>query len=422
MKLKLTKTEKSWILSDVGNSAFIMMVSTIFPIFFNLLAEDDGLSSVNYLAYWGYAASAATLIVAVLGPVLGKISDRKKRRKLLFLISIIIGAAGCALLGFISHWLVFLIVFVIAKSGHSLSIIFYDSMLSDITTEERMDNVSAQGYAWGYIGSCIPFVISLTLILGAEYIGISMTAAMTISFVISALWWVIVSIPLIKVYRQPYEDTSANGSALGEIVTTLKEIAADKKVLFFLAAYFFYIDGVYTIIEMATAYGSALGLGSTGLLLALLVTQIIAFPSSIIIGRLSEKFPAKNLIMICIAAYFLIAVFAIFMTSQHDFWILAVAVGMFQGGIQSLSRSYYAKMIPPEKSGGYFGILDICGKGASFMGTLVISAVSQLTGNINAGIGAISLFFIAGFILFMFQSRAERRDNNYQTEKTHNGR
>ncbi|MGN0598858.1 MAG: MFS transporter [Oscillospiraceae bacterium] len=414
MRNKLTRSEKDWILYDVGNSAFILLVSTIFPIYFNALAADEGLSSADYLAYWGYAASIATLIVAVLGPVLGKASDRKKRRKPLFLISIIIGAAGCALLGFTSHWLVFLIIFVIAKSGHSMSLIFYDSMLSDITSEERMDNVSAQGYAWGYIGSCIPFVISLAVILGADYIGISMTAAMTISFIISALWWLLVSMPLIKSYRQPYEDTSSKGNVLAELKATMHDIVSNKKILLFLAAYFFYIDGVYTIIEMATAYGSALGLDSTGLLLALLATQIIAFPSSVIIGRLSEKYPVKNLIMICIGAYFVIAVFAVFMSSQLHFWILAAAVGMFQGGIQALSRSYYAKIIPPEKSGGYFGILDICGKGASFMGTLVISAVSQLTGNVNAGVGAISIFFIIGLILFMLQIRAEQ-----QVERSH---
>ena len=407
MKFKFTKEEKNWILYDVGNSAFVLLVSTIFPIYFNALAAEKGLSSADYLAYWGYAASIATLIVALIGPALGKASDRKRRRKPMFLISILIGAIGCAMLGFTLHWLVFLIIFVIAKSSHSVSLIFYDSMLSDITEDERMDNVSAQGYAWGYIGSCIPFVISLGFVLGADRIGISMTAAMAIAFIISALWWVLVSLPLVKGYRQPYEDAPKSGNILTELKGTVMEIAADKKILLFLAAYFFYIDGVYTIIEMATAYGSALGLDSTGLLLALLATQVVAFPSSVIIGRLSEKFPAKNLIMFCIAAYFMIAVFAVFMTSQLHFWILAVAVGMFQGGIQALSRSYYAKIIPSEKSGEYFGILDICGKGASFMGTLVISAVSQLTENVNAGVGAISVFFVIGFVLFMFQTHGK---------------
>ena len=407
MRLQLTKTEKNWVLYDVGNSAFVLLVSTIFPIYFNSLAAKDGLTPVNYLAYWGYAASVATLIVAVLGPILGRISDNQNHKKPLLMVSIIIGATGCALLGFTTYWLVFLIVFVIAKVGHSISLIFYDSMLSDITSNDRMDEVSSQGYAWGYIGSCIPFALSLGLVLGADFIGISVSTAMAAAFIISALWWALISVPLLKNYHQPCSEVLQQNNVFTELKNTFCEIATNKQVLLFLVSYFFYIDGVYTIIDMATIYGSALGLDSTGLLLALLSTQIIAFPSSVIIGRLSEKVSSKKLIMICIWAYFMIAVFAVFINSQIHFLILAAAVGMFQGGIQALSRSYYAKIIPPEKSGGYFGILDICGKGASFMGTIVISAVSQLSGNVNAGVGAISLFFLVGLFLFSKSSNTK---------------
>ena len=410
MKFKLTKEEKSWVLYDVGNSAFVLLVSTIFPIYFNSLSEKAGLTSVDYLAYWGYATSFATLIVMLLGPALGRLSDGKSRRKTFFLISILIGAAGCALLGFTASWLVFLIIFIIAKAGHSMSLIFYDSMLSDITSEERMDNVSSQGYAWGYIGSCIPFVISLALVLGADKIGISMSTAMMIAFIICAVWWIGVSMPLIKTYHQPQKQQAQKSNVFGEIRKILCEIGADKKILLFLIAYFFYIDGVYTIIDMATAYGSALGLDTVGLLLALLLTQIVAFPSSIIIGRLSKKVETRKMIMVCISAYLGIAIFAIFMTSQLHFWILAVAVGLFQGGIQALSRSYYAKIIPSEKSGGYFGILDICGKGASFLGTAVISVVSQATDNIIAGVGAISVFFVIGLLLFGVHSKVKKAE------------
>ena len=183
------------------------------------------------------------------------------------------------------------------------------------------------------------------------------------------------------------------------------EIAANKQIFLFLLAFLFYIDGVYTIIEMATVYGSALGLDSTGLLIALLVTQIAAFPSSILIGRLSRDFSSRLLISICICAYFFISIFAIFMSRQLHFWILALMVGMFQGGIQALSRGHFAKMIPPEKSGEYFGVMDICGKGASFIGTTTISLVSQLTGNANLGIGALALFFAVGLILFQLSFR-----------------
>lgn len=266
-----------------------------------------------------------------------------------------------------------------------------------------MDSVSSQGYAWGYIGSCIPFVLCLCLVLGCDTIGISMTTAMMLSFVIIALWWVGVSLPLLFSYRQLHYIDSRQGKAqnsFSRLFHTIRELIKEKSVALFLMAFFFYIDGVYTIIDMATAYGSALGLNSTGLLLALLVTQIVAFPSAILIGRLARSIASKRLITVCICAYFCIAVFAYFMSTQLRFWILAVAVGLFQGGIQALSRSHFAKIIPPEKSGEYFGLLDICGKGAAFMGTTAISLVSQLTGNVNAGIGALAVFFVIGLILF----------------------
>lgn len=406
MKFRLTRQEKKWILYDVGNSAFILLVSTIIPIYFNTLSEQAGLSSVEYLAYWGYAASAATFAVALLGPFLGSISDRQGKKKPLFAAMVLLGILSCLALGFAGNWLVFLVIFVVAKIGYSGSLIFYDSMLGDITEKERMDSVSSQGYAWGYIGSCIPFLLCLVLVLGADAIGISASVAMTLAFLIVALWWLGCTIPLFRCYRQKYYVQEAKQqNDFVRLWQTLKEIAKNKRVLFFILAFFFYIDGVYTIIDMATAYGTALGFDTTGLLLALLVTQVVAFPSSIIIGRLSRKISTSRLITVCILAYFGIAVFAIFMSTQIHFWILAVAVGMFQGGIQALSRSHFAKIIPPEKSGEYFGLLDICGKGASLLGTLTVSLVSQLTGNTNLGVGAIGLFFLVGLFWFQYSIR-----------------
>ena len=405
MNLKLTKKEKSWILYDVGNSAFILLVSTIIPIYFNSLAESGGLSSVEYLAYWGYAASAATLIVALLGPVLGTLADTKGFKKPLFLLSLLVGLIACVSMGLAKQWLAFLVIFLIAKIGYSGSIIFYDSMLSDVTTEDRMDHVSSQGYAWGYIGSCIPFAVCLLLVLGSGSIGISMTVAMALSFVITALWWLGMTVPLLRNYQQKYyvePQKHAVAESFRRIGRTFKNIRNEKRIFVFLLAFFFYIDGVYTFIDMATAYGSALGLGSTGLLLALLVTQLVAFPCCIIFGRLSAKYPGDILITICIAAYLGITVFAMFLTTQLQFWILAVLVGMFQGGIQALSRSYFTKIIPAEQSGEYFGFLDICGKGASFAGTAIVSIVSQLTGDISKGVGMIALLFLIGIILFRY--------------------
>lgn len=403
MKMKLTKEERNWVLYDVGNSAFTLLVSTILPIYFNYLAGSAGLSDVDYLAYWGYAASISTLLVALIGPIAGTIADTKGFKKPVFVISLIIGAVGCISLGLAKQWLVFLIIFVIAKVGYSASLVFYDSMLPDIADDERSDYVSSQGYAWGYIGSCVPFIICLVLVLKAESFGLTMPIAMGISFVIITLWWVGMTLPLLKTYRQKYyieKQPHAISASFKRLGKTFANIRKEKKIFLFLLAFFFYIDGVYTIIDMATAYGSALGLDTTGLLLALLLTQFVAFPFAIIFGRLAQKYDTHKLITVCITAYLGIAIFAIFLHYQWQFWVLAVAVGMFQGGVQALSRSYFTKIIPAEQSGEYFGLMDICGKGAAFMGTTIVSVVSQLTGSVNIGVGMIAVLFVIGLAIF----------------------
>lgn len=404
MKWKTTSLEKKWIFYDVGNSAFTLLVSTIMPIYFNYLASSANVSEVDYLAFWGYATSAATIITAILGPVLGTVSDFRGWKKWLFLFSLLVGTCGCVVLGFLSSWIWFLLIFVLAKAAYSLSLIFYDSMLTDVTTEERMDEVSSRGYAWGYIGSCVPFLISLALVLFYETLGISMNLAMSIAFLLIAVWWVCFAVPLLRSYKQLHcieNHDHAVSSGLRRLGHVFGELKKNKKILFFLIAFFFYIDGVYTIIDMATAYGTALGLDTTGLLLALLVTQIVAFPAALIFGRLSGKYKNASLIKICIAAYFLIALYGITLKEQYQFWILAVCVGIFQGAIQSLSRSYFARIIPAERSGEYFGIYDICGKGASFLGTTLVSAMSQFTGNMNLGVGSLAVMFLIGFFFFL---------------------
>ena len=376
-KFKVTPLERAWILYDVGNSAFVLMIATLMPIFFNALAEAGGVSKVDYLAYWGYASSIVTVVTAILGPILGTLADTKGFKKPIFMLCLFVGVIGCCAMGLAGTWLAFLVIFIIAKIGYSGSLVFYDSMLGDVTTPERMDMVSSRGYAWGYIGSCVPFVVCLALVLGSSAVGLSQMTALSI--------------------RQSFV----------RIGQTLKPLPQDKQVFWFLLAFFCYIDGVYTIIDMATAYGTALGLDTTGLLLALLVTQIVAFPSALIFGRLSQKYESKILIPVCIAAYSGIAVFAFFLKSQWQFWVLAVVVGMFQGGVQALSRSHFAKIIPQEKSGEYFGLFDICGKGASFLGTMIVSVGSQLTGSANVGVGSIAILFVIGFVLFGISTRTE---------------
>ena len=402
-KFSLTGLERAWILYDVGNSAFVLLVATLIPIFFNALAEEGGLSSVDYLAYWGYAASAVTIITAVLSPILGTLADTRGFKKPIFILCLVVGVAGCCAMGLAKTWLPFLLIFVFAKVGFSGSLVFYDSMLSDVTTPDRMDVVSSRGYAWGYIGSCVPFVVCLALVLGSGAIGLSQMTALNIALFITAAWWLAMTLPLLKTYRQLHYvevEKHAIRQSFARIGHTLRHLHEDKQVFWFLLAFFCYIDGVYTIIDMATAYGTALGLDTTGLLLALLVTQIVAFPSALIFGRLSAKYPSTTLIPVCIAAYAGIALFAFFLTQQWQFWVLAFVVGMFQGGVQALSRSHFAKIVPPEKSGEYFGLFDICGKGASFLGTMIVSVGSQLTGSANVGVGSLIVLFIVGFVLF----------------------
>ena len=367
------------------------------------MAENAGISDINYLAYWGYAGSIATLLTAIIGPVFGTLADRKNYKKPIFLIALILGAISCALLGFAWSWLAFLIIFVLAKVSYSSSLVFYDAMLPETTTEERMDAVSSQGYAFGYIGSCIPFIACLVIVLFADKLGLTMTAAMTIAFLLTALWWLFLSFPLLKTYHQDkYVEAQGNPfrQSFSRLWHTFKNIRQEKHIFLFLLAFFFFIDGVYTIIDMAVAYGTAVGLATEGLLIALLVTQFVAFPCSILFGRLAAKYDPGLLIKVCIVAYTGITIFAIFLAHQWQFWVLAVCVGMFQGGIQALSRSYFGKIIPPEKSGEYFGLFDICGKGASFMGTTLIAIVTQASGSQNTGVGALVIVFILGILLF----------------------
>ena len=413
-KFKLTALERSWVLYDIANSAFTLLVSTLIPIYFNSLAGAAGVHEDMYLSYWGYAGSISTVAVAIIAPICGTLSDRKFKKPI-FLLTVLLGCVACACMGLTTHWLLFLGIFVLAKIGFHSSIVFYDSMLPEITTDKRMDNVSSLGYAFGYIGSVVPFVACLVLVLMSDSFGLTMGSAMSIAFLITAAWWAILSLPLLKSYKQT-AFVSGKGAPLSEsfkqLVRTFKEAQAEKHVFVYLIAFFFFINGVYTIIDMATAYGSALGLDTTGLLLALLLTQIVAFPCAIIFGRLSAKYDTGVLIKVCIICYTCITAFGMFLVTLWQFWVLAVLVGMFQGGIQALSRSYLGKIIKPERSGEFYGLMDICGKGASFLGTTLVAIVSQFTAGIevnlfglklqneNLAVGSLIILFIIGYLFF----------------------
>ena len=407
---KMTRLEKQWILYNVGNSAFTMLCTTIIPIYFKNIATADNLSNSDSTAFLSFTLSLSTILVAVLGPILGTMADTKNYKKPLFVSTFLVGVIGCMAMAFASKWLAFLAVFCIAKTGYQLSLIFYDSMLTDVTTEDRMDEISSQGYAWGYIGSCVPFIASLVLILGSDVIGISGGMAMTLALFLNAVWWAGVTIPLIRNYRQIHYVEKVNHpvkESFRRIVDVVKGLKHQRKILFFLLGFFFYIDGVYTIIDMATTYGKDVGISDTDLVLALLMTQVVAFPCSIAFGKISKRFKNGSLIQVSILAYFLIAVFALQLDKAWEFWFLAVCVAVFQGAIQALSRSYFAKIIPKEKSSEYFGFYDIFGKGAAFIGTTVMGISTMVSGSSRYGVAILSLMFLVGFFFFRKAEKEE---------------
>lgn len=407
---KMTRLEKQWILYDVGNSAFTMLCTTIIPIYFKNIATVDNLSNSDSTAFLSFTLSLSTILVAILGPILGTMADTKNYKKPLFVSTFLVGVIGCMAMAFASKWLAFLAVFCIAKTGYQLSLIFYDSMLTDVTTEDRMDEISSQGYAWGYIGSCVPFIASLVLILGSDVIGISGGMAMTLALFLNAIWWAGVTIPLIRNYRQIHYVEKVNHpvkESFRRIVDVVKGLKHQRKILFFLLGFFFYIDGVYTIIDMATTYGKDVGISDTDLVLALLMTQVVAFPCSIAFGKISKRFKNGSLIQVSILAYFLIAVFALQLDKAWEFWFLAVCVAVFQGAIQALSRSYFAKIIPKEKSSEYFGFYDIFGKGAAFIGTTVMGISTMVSGSSRYGVAILSLMFLVGFFFFRKAEKEE---------------
>lgn len=409
-KIKLSGIEKRWIFYDIGNSAFTLLVTTILPIYFGSLTEVAGISSSDSLAYWGYATSVVTIIAALLGPVLGTIADFKGMKKPIFISSVIVGVIACLLMGIpMLPWFVFLVFFIISKIGYSASLVFYDSMLPDVTVEKRMDTVSSFGYAWGYIGSCVPFILSIVVVM---FLGLPIGIGMMLALIINAGWWLAFTFPLLKSYKQLHfveRQPKMVTASFKRLWASLKSISKQKGIFLFLFAFFLYIDGVYTIIDMATSFGTALGFDATTLLLALLVTQFVAFPFAILFGRLAARFPNDKLIKICIVAYALIALYAIQLDQAWEFWLLAVCVGMFQGGVQALSRSYFAKIIPADKSGEYFGLYDIFGKGAAFFGTILVSVTTQITDNPNFGVASIAILFVAGFIVFHFAAKENRK-------------
>ena len=417
----LNKTERAWVLYDVGNSAFTMLACSLIPIWFKDLAigtRPGQISSDKRTAYYSIAIAIVTVVVAILGPICGAIADHKDMKKIFFTTAVALGVAGCILNGFALSWVSFIVIFVLTKIFYSASLTFYDSMLNDVTVEERMDEVSSYGYAWGYIGSCIPFTVAMVAYvisggLNENLMIFSPRIGKIIGFGVTGLWWLMVTVPLIKNYKQINYVEAEKGAVrkvFAKIGGTLKKIATqDKKVLFFLIAFFLYIDGVGTLIDNCINIGTDLGLPTVGQVVFLLATQVVAFGGSLTFAKLSKKFDTVTLILVCIVGYFCVCMYALTLKTLLHFGILAFGVGCFQGSIQSLSRSYFSKIIPPENSGEYFGIYDIFAKGASFLGSAVIARVKLAGGTINIAVASLAVFFALGFIFLKIADKQPLR-------------
>ena len=386
---KFTKQELSWMMYDWANSAHSVIVVTILPIFFDSVAEYTA-DSVSSMSTWGYATSIAMAIVALSAPFLGVFGDIRGMRKRLFTAFLVLGVVSVAGLAFTPGMdftsspeaagrvaAIVLVLYILSTIGFDASCIYYDAFLTDITTEDRMDSVSTMGYGLGYIGgSTIPLLIFLIM----NAVGIPMLTCLGIIFAITAVWWLVFSLPLLKNCRQtsgkPYEKGDIGRNIRG-VFTTIREIIADKPMLVYIVAYFFYIDGVHTIISMATSYGTNLGLDSAGMLLALLLVQVLGLPFCLLYMKLASRFGARTMVGVGICVYMFICIFAFFMDSLWQFWMLAVLCATSQGGIQALSRSMFGKLIPDrDRSGEFFGFFDIFGKFSSILGPTLVGVVS----------------------------------------------
>ena len=416
--MKLTKVERSWILYDVANSAFILMITATVPIYFRSIATSAGVGDTVITAWWGTSTSLALIVLAFLSPILGAMADYRGYKKRLFVIFLLIALIAALGFTFVSTWQSFIALYIVARLGYSACNIFYDGMLVDVTTDARMDAVSSYGYAYGYVGSTIPFILGVALVFMSDKLGISTLVATQISFLIIIIWWSVLTIPLLKDVKQVHyieHEPKLIKTSFSRVMHTMKDIKNNKKVFYFVLAYFFYIDGVYTIISMATTYGGEVGISDTQMLLALLLTQFVAFPFAIASITFSKKFGTLNVIKSYILLYIFIAIFGFFLKYAWQFWCLAILIGVAQGGIQSLSRSYFGQMIPKKKANEYFGFFDIFGKFADFMGPLIISMSSLLLKESRYGVLMLVILFGVGLVFLQKVERQPKMSHDNET-------
>ncbi len=402
--MKLSKEEKAWILVDCGNSAYSMAITTaLLPIVFGMF------ENVKTSMDLGYFNSFASILVAILSPILGTFADYKDKKRRFFIFFTLLGVISTAGLAFVSpssgQWQMLIFLFILSAIGFAGANIFYDAFLVDVTSNERMDKVSSLGFAFGYIFSIIPFGVSLALIY---FWGMDKAIGYQFGFIITALWWGLLTMPMIRHVKQRHyiePERKPVVNSFKRLVDTFKNIKHHKTVFIFLIAYFFYIDGVDTIIKMVVPYATTvLGSGALDtftLLGILLIIQVVAFPCAILYGNLANKFSARIMIIVGIITYIISCIAAYFISSLWHVMLLGVMIGSAQGGIQALSRSYYAKIIPKKKANEFFGFYNIFGKFSAIVGPTIMSLTTTITGNARISIFGIIPLFIIGFFIFI---------------------
>ena len=421
--LKKNKEIISWSLYDWANSTFSTTVMAgFFPIFFKQYwstAADVTLSTW----YLGLANSIASILVASLAPFLGAIADKASVKKKLLIFFAFIGVISTGSLSMVSqgHWRVAIIFYIAASVGFMSANIFYDSLLPSVAPKEKRDFVSSLGFALGYIGGAILFLINVTMYLNPEFYGIAdAPSAIKISFLTVAVWWAVFSIPILIFVKEPLVQIDIGvfqSIKLGwsQLISTLKSIRELRIVTTFLVAYWLYIDGVDTMIRMAVDYGTSLGFSSSSLITALLMVQFIAFPATLIYSWLAGKIGIKNGIMVGIIGYALISILGSMVSKEWHFYALAVLIACFQGGIQALSRSLYSRITPESRSAEFFGFYNMFGKFAAIIGPPLMGYIGLITGNPRYGILSIIILFILGgyFLAKVDVEEGERLANKY---------
>jgi UMF1 family MFS transporter len=403
-RYRLHRSVAGWALYDWANSAFALSVVTVFfPV---LLAEfwSEGVDSTVTTFRLGMANGIASLIVAVSAPLLGAIADQMSRRKGFLCLLAALGIVMTGALFFVARgqWPIAVACYVLASIGFAGSNSLYDSLLVDVAAPARFHQVSALGFSLGYLGGSLLFVLNVWMVSSPATFGLgSEIEAIRLAFILVAIWWLVFSLPLLLWVheREEHHEHRSIRDGLQKFVDTLREISRNRNLVLFLLAYWLYIDGVYTIIKMAVDFGLSQGLSMPDLVRAILVTNIVGFPSALLFGRFGQSVGARTGLFIGIGFYFVITVSAVFLTTALEFYVLAACIGLVQGGVQSLSRSLFAHLIPADRSAAYFGFYNMLGKFSAVLGPVLIGFVALSFGSQRLGILSIILLFGLGLVL-----------------------